>query len=285
MRRKLTLTAVAAATVTIGAASLALAHETPFVSTCLRSTISEGSGCQGFPSLIAKFGGRVEPRSLPRHEMAPVAIELVGKVSTDDGTHPSALREVTIDFDRNIAVNATGLPICRGGGRDWGIGTLRKACRRAIVGEGKVDFEIALPENAQTSAQIPFPSNLTIYNGGQVDGVMTLYAVTFVGVPAPRTIVIPIGIKKVDRGRYGLHAVAKIPVVAGGSGSLLDFRLEVNRLFSYRGVQRSLATARCPDGQLDAQISALFKNEALTPGVPSATAMKGTVVLPCTPKG
>ncbi len=277
MRGKLILMLVGGAVLTVGVAGIAIARQTPYVSTCLQSMIAEASDCQGFPSLVAEFGGEVVPEGLPKHEMAPVAVKLRGKVSTSDGTHPSALREVTIDFDRNVAISAKGLPVCHPSVEV----PIRKACGSSIVGGGKVDFALAFPEDPP----IRVPSELTAYNAGVKAGVTVLYVSAFVPVPRPNVIVTRVEIRRIHEGRYGLRAVAKIPVIAGGSGSLLDFSLRLKRHFEYRGAQRDFAMARCPDGHLDAEISTLFENEAKTPGVPPTTVTKGALVLPCTPTG
>lgn len=278
MRRKLTLTAILGIMLAVGVAAIAIANGTLYVSTCLRSTSELEGECGG--RLVADFGGGVVPKSLPKREMAPVAIELWGRVSTDDGTHHAALREATIDFDRNLAISAKGLPVCDSGHRDpVERDSIPKACDSSIVGGGKADFELAFPERPP----ILNPSKLTVYNGGAKGGVTTLYGVVRIKIPAPRTIAIPVEFERIHDGHHGLRAVAKTPVIAGGSGSLLDFRLKIKRLFSYRGSQRSYATARCPDGNLDAEVSALFKNEVGTPGVASTTAIKGALAFPCMP--
>lgn len=274
MGRKLTLSLVVGIALVLGVAAIAAAYGTPYVS-CPLSTTGAGSNCE-FPVLRAVFGVGIVPKKLPKHELAPVAIELRGKVSTTDGTHPSALREVTIDLDRNIVIDATGLPVCRAGGRDVSI---RKACRSSIVGSGKADFELAFPEAPPIRSQ----SKLTAYNTGVKAGAITLVVVGSIDVPAPRTIAIPVEIDRVHTGRYGLRAVAKVPVVAGGSGSLIDFNLQIKRLFDHRGSRMSYAMARCPNRQLETEVSTLLRNEAHEPGVAATTVIKGTLASPCTP--
>jgi hypothetical protein len=278
--KKLTLTLAAGIALAFGIAAIAFAYGAPNVS-CPLSTIGNGSDCQ-FPGLSADFGVWVVPKKLPRNEMAPVAIKLGGKVSTSDGTHLSALREATIDFDRNVVISAKGLPVCdsRPHFDVLSLGEpIQEACGNSIVGGGKADFELAFPE----APPILSSSKLTAYNAGVKGGTMTLYVVASIPIPAPRTIAIQVEIERIHEGRYGLHAVAKIPVIAGGSGSLLDFRLTIKRLFNYKGSPKSYAMARCPNRQLDAKISALFKNEVHEPGAAATTVIKGAVVAPCTP--
>ena len=260
-------------------AGIVMARQTPYVSTCLLSTIGKASGCPGFPRLVAKFSGWVAPKRLPRHEMTPAAVNLQGRVSTTDGTHPYALREVTIDFDRNLGLDARGLSACKPFLHHDPRKDLRGVCRTAVVGSGVAHFEYAFPEDRPILVR----GDLIVYNAGRKDGVMTLYAVAFVDVPAPTAIVTPVEIRKIRGDRYGSRAVAKTPVIAGGSGSLLDFSLEIKRLFKYKGLQKSFVTARCPDRHLYLEISALFKNETESPGVPATTAIKGATTFPCVP--
>lgn len=272
---------VTGAMLAINATAMASVSRTPYVSTCLRSAIAQSGTC-GFPGLSADFGGAVVPKQLPKRELAPIALRLWGKVSTTDGTHPSALREATIDFDRNLVISAKGLPVCGPHpSLDMLIPEAPKDCRNSIIGGGKADFELAFPEAPLIRNQ----SKLIVYNAGVKGGVMTLYAVAVIEMPAPRTISIQIELERIHNGRTGLRAVAKIPVIAGGSGSLLDFNLKIKRLFDYKGSQRSYVMARCLRHQLGAEIKALFENEAQTPGVPSSTVIEGRVAIPCTPLG
>jgi hypothetical protein len=231
--------------------------------------------------LFLQLDGGVTPQTLPKHDLTPIALTLSGKVSTSDGTHPSALRELMIELDKNGALNATGLPVCGKSQLETrSDSAARRACRASIVGSGTADVEIASLE----AERISLP--LTLFNGGVRDGPTTLFIRSSIGVPTPAPIIATVKIKKIHMGRYGLGTVTKIPPIAGGSGSLLDFNLKVKRLFTYKGTQESYAMARCFDGHLDASIlSAIFKNEAKVPGVAPTTTLKGTLIRPCTSKG
>jgi hypothetical protein len=242
---------------------------------------SEEGACPSYPSLSARFGAGVEPKELPKDNMAPAALNLSAEISTADGTHPSALRELTIDLDRNIAIDAEGVPVCRLRNiLGQPPGELRRVCRTAIVGGGKADLEFAVPEEKSIKGS----STLILYNSGIADGVTTLHGVAFINAPVPQAIVISIKIKKIDKGGGGLEAVVRLPMIAGGSGSLIGLRLRLKRLFSFEGKRKSYATARCPKGHLRTAITALFKNEAESPDTPSQTILKGTVVSPCASK-
>jgi len=214
--------------------------------------------------------------------MTPVALELRGRVAQNDGHHPPALREAVVDFDRDVALDARGLPACHLPGRDIrrSPAGFAKICRDAIVGESSAEFEYAYPERAPVRSSVTF----TAYNRGVRDGVTRAIVVAFVKVPMPEPIVIPVEItKKPD---FPLHALVRVPKLAGGAGSLIGFRLRIKRLFAYKGRRHSYLTARCPDDQFKFLVpKLLFRNELATPGTAPLTVMKGATAVPCESAG
>jgi hypothetical protein len=264
MRRNLMLALAVAA-----AASLVIAAIAGAVSTKLRTG-----------DLIVTFGGTISPKALPKNEYVPITTNIFGKVETSDKTHPSAFRELEFDVDKDIKVNVKGFPACKRSeleARDTKAAL--KACGDAVLGSGSADVEIAFPEQKP----LPVHSPLTIFNGGEKGGKVTLYFHIFITVPAPTAVVTTVTIQKKGS---GLHSVAKVPVIAGGSGSGLDFSFKLGKTYSYKGKKVGYLEARCPDGVFKASVNkALFKNEAHTPGVPAQTVLKGALAVPCTPKG
>ena len=81
---------------------------------------------------------------------------------------------------------------------------------------------------------------------------------------------------KVNHGKYGMKIDSTIPVVAGGSGSLTKFEITNHKLFNYKGKQQSYFLAKCPTGKLFGQGEVSFAN---------GDRLKGSVAVPCTPKG
>lgn len=232
-------------------------------------------------NIILKADGGVSPKALPKKTYAPVTVNVRGQISTADGTHPPAFREAVIDFDRNGKIETTGLPVCKGGqleARDTK--AAKKVCGKTIVGSGSGQIEISFPEQKP----IPVSAPITVFNGGTKAGKTTLYIHTFITVPVPSAVVTTVTIKKVKKGRYGLSTVSKIPVIAGGSGSVLSFDIKFGKTYTYKGKKRSYISARCTDGKFLANIiKAMFRNEA--GGARTTTNISGTVIRPCTPKG
>jgi hypothetical protein len=189
--------------------------------------------------------GGISPSKLPRHGKAPITARLNGKIETRDGTHPPALQTVDIDIDKTIGIDAVGLPTCKAGQlQARNTADAKKACSGAIVGSGSAEVEVEFPE------QTPFRSTgpLVLFNGGVQGRTTTVLLHAYVNVPAPTAIVVKATITRIHRGRFGLHIAAKVPRIAGGSGSVTMFDLKVGRKFTYKGKQKSFLVAGCPTG-------------------------------------
>jgi len=267
MRRKSMLVLALSAVLALGVAGVASALK-------LATTTVQGG------NLRVTFGGGIHQRTLPKHRFTPFVHTIFGKITTTDGTHPSAFREMILDVDKDVNINTKGFPACRVAqleARDTK--SAKRVCGKTIIGKGTATAEISFPEQRP----IKVPSPLLVFNGGERGGELTLLVHTFITVPAPAAIVTTV---KIKRKGTGLHAIAKIPVIAGGSGSALNFRFTLGKTYRYKGKKLGYFEARCPDGVFRARTrKVLFKNEAKTPGVAPQTVLKGGVALPCKGKG
>lgn len=213
------------------------------------------------------LNGGFKPTRLPKKKLAPAHLTLIG---SELPVGPAALKEAIFEIDRNVAFNAKGLAVCR----PWQLellATPTPPCKKARVGQGEMEFEIAFAE------QPPFTekSHVVAYNGGKPGGVRTIFALGYLPNPVSAAVPIRIEVMKIDHGRYGTKLVATIPLVAGGSGSIKEFRLELFRRFTYRRKRRSYLLARCTDGKLQAHWDAVFTDGTDAPGV---------FKRPCTPQ-
>lgn len=224
-------------------------------------------------NLVLKLNGGVAPKRLPKNRLAPIALRISGNISTVDGSHPPAASTVIADFDRHGTVNARGLPTCRIGqlvARDTR--SAKAACRKAIVGSGKTTVRVEFPEQAPFFSTGP----LALFNGGVRRGVTTMYIHAYVSVPAPTALVTVVRIKKVRKGRFGTRAIARIPVIAGGSGSVTRFNMKIQRSFRRNGKKQGYLLARCANGRFFARGDVSFL------GGPR---IGGTVVRACRSRG
>lgn len=222
-------------------------------------------------NLVLKDEGGITPTKLPRHRQVPISAHLFALIETADGSHPPAFRHLVADFDRTLAVDAEGLPVCKLGQlQARSTEDAKQACPDAIVGSGKAEVEVAFPEQAPFSASGP----LVAFNGGLHGGTTTLFVHAYVNVPAPTAVITPVKITRIHRGHFGLHAVATVPAIAGGYGSPTRFTLDLGRRFTFRGQQRSYLTGSCPTGTYFAEAQVLFGD---------GTALHITHAFPCTP--
>ena len=201
--------------------------------------------------------GGLTPKLLPSRQLAPVTLHVDGLLRTADGSPPPALRQIVLDSDRNAVVNAAGLPACSAGKlRATSTEQAIAACPKAIVGRGTTEVEVAFPEQAPFTAVGP----LVFFNGGVRGGTTTVYAHAYVSVPAPTAVVVTLKVTKESKGRFGLHTVATVPLIAGGAGSVVAFDLKIDRTFEYRGERMSFLEARCVGGHFVAAPTFEFRD-------------------------
>jgi len=199
--------------------------------------------------------GGFSPKTLPKKTLAPIALSATGKIKMADGSHPPALKEVLLETDKNGAIDVKGYPACTSGKlQSQTTPAAEKACKGTLIGTGTTNVEIEFPD----SKPVPVSSKLLVFNGGFKGGTTTLFIHAYITVPVPAAIVTTVKIKKINKGRYGLLSVASIPKIAGGSGSVTSFSLKVDKKFTYKGKKKSVLTAKCPDGKLQANATAIF---------------------------
>lgn len=224
-------------------------------------------------NLFLGDNGGISPSKLPKHGTAPVTARIRGKIGTLDGTHPPAMRDVEVEVDKTIQVDAVGLPICSQSQlQARSSADARRACGHALVGSGTAGVEVAFPEQAPFSSTGP----LLLFNGGVHGRTTTVLIHAYVNVPAPTAIVAPATVTRIHNGRFGLMLRAKIPRIAGGAGSPTSFELKIGRRYTYRGRQKSFLRAGCPTGSWATRGSVEFSD---------ATRLGLTHVFACTPEG
>jgi hypothetical protein len=247
MRKYLMLTMAIAALIAFSVASIATGAKPV--------TVEAGN-------IVVTVNGEFKPAKLPKNKMAPIKLFASGKISTKDGTHPPALKEVILKTDKNGAINVKGLPKCKSGqlqSRDTG--AAEKACKSAIIGTGQTTVEVEFPEQPA----IDVNSKLLVFNGGFSGGTTTLYIHAYFSAPVQGAIVTTVKVKKKKEGRYGLNSVATIPKIAGGSGSVKSFNLAIKK--------PGVLTAKCPDGKLQAHATSVFAD---------GTKAAATIIRTCT---
>jgi hypothetical protein len=260
MRKYLILTTAAVAVIALTAVGIATAANNKPV------TVRSGN-------LELTVNGGFTPTTLPKSKLAPISFFASGKIATVDGSHPPALKEFLVEADKNSGVQTKGFPTCTSGKlQSQDTSHAEAICKDAIIGTGATDIEVAFPE----SKVVPAHSKLLVFNGGTSGGTTTFYIHAYITVPVPSAVVTTVKIKKIHKGRYGYLAIGSIPKIAGGSGSVTSFSLTINKKYTYKGKKMSILSAKCPDGKLQANGTAVFAD---------GTRASAGVVRTCTGKG
>lgn len=214
--------------------------------------------------IVITGDGGFTPRTLPKRENAPIKLYGHAKFGTTDGSRPSPLRRLVLEFDKHGAVETRGLPKCtRQKLVATTVKTARRNCAGSIVGKGFGTALVELPEQRGIRASSP----LTLFNGPRRNGNPTVLGHAHLDYPAPTTYVILIEIEKINRGRYGFRTVAEFPRIANDYGSPLSGRLKIGREWKFKGRTLSFANAHCADGRLQAQAEVSFKDGSFAKGV------------------
>ncbi|HWA53989.1 MAG TPA: hypothetical protein VG816_07440 [Solirubrobacterales bacterium] len=224
-------------------------------------------------NLLILANGNFSPTALPKNKLAPITLNVSGKIRTLNGEHPPAVKEVVIETDKNGTINAKGLAVCPPG-KLQAVTTevARAACKEALIGEGNTSVEVEFPEQPPFVAK----SKLLAFNGGVSGGKTTVFLHAYLSSPVSAAVVTAVKVSKVHNGRYGLKTVATVPKIAGGYGSPISFDLRVGRTFTYKGKKQSYLLAKCPDGHLNAKGYGKFSD---------GSRLAGSLVRSCTPKG
>jgi hypothetical protein len=225
-------------------------------------------------SLELTANGGFSPSAISATKQTPIALKGSGEIKEADGSHPPAVREIIIEGDKNAEVHVKGLPTCRSNQLQATTTTAAlKACKSALIGEGTTTAQVAFPEQKPISV----PSKLLLFNGGEKGGKITWYVHAYFSNPISGAIVTTVTITKIHKGPFGELAVAKIPQITGGSGSILSFSLEIFKSVKVKGGKAvNPISAKCVGGKLKVHVEGKFED---------GTKAETEIIRACTAKG
>jgi hypothetical protein len=199
----------------------------------------------------------MQPRELPKRGNAPIALNTVTRVGTRDHSTPPTLQSIDFLVDKNGTIDTEGLPKCTIAKLE---GTTpsqaRKRCAGALVGKGTGKALVTMPN----SAPFVISSKLSFFNGPPDGGKPTLIAHGYETVPVAKTLLVPITIERVSRGRYGFHALVEMPEVAGGFGAPILAEATIGATRIRGGKKVGYINAHCSGGRLQVDGTLRFTN-------------------------
>jgi hypothetical protein len=204
-------------------------------------------------NLEVTANGGFSPTAISKTKQTPIELKASGEVKEADSSHPPAVRELIIEGDKNAEIHVKGIPTCTSGKlQATDTAAAEKACKSAIIGEGTTTAQVAFAEQKPINVE----AKLLLFNGGEKGGKITWYAHAYFSNPISGAIVTTVTITKHKNGRFGTLAVAKVPQITGGSGSIISFNLKIKK--SVAGVNP--ISAKCTDGKLKVHVQAKFED-------------------------
>jgi hypothetical protein len=201
-------------------------------------TASEAAKVQS-GNVIVTFNADFAPHSLPRHQPAPVKIEIDGDIATSDGSHPPPLKWLEVEVNRAGRIYSRGLPVCSAPLlQSTSTEQALERCRSALVGRGRFRADVKLGDEVAASGGV------LAFNSRRA-GKQALLLHFFASVPVRFTLVVPLTISRRSEGNFGTVLRAKIPKLGGGLGSVTELHLTIGRRYSYGSKRRSYVSAAC----------------------------------------
>lgn len=205
----------------------------------------------------------ITPRVLPTQGGAPVEISSVTRIGTTNGSQPPTLKQLVFSFDKHGSLDTKGLPTCTLAKlADTTPQLARKRCAGAIVGEGVGKADVRLPGQEPISISTP----LTFFNAPPQGGMPSLIAHAYETIPAPKTLLVPIAIERINHGRYGFQVKIQLPEIAGGYGAATLAKATIGKTWKRGGKTVGYANAYCAGGRLQVYGALSFTDGSYFPG-------------------
>lgn len=184
----------------------------------------------------------VSPKALYKKTASPAALNVEVKTGTTNasGVPNPAVHDV-IDFDQNLSLTTKGLPTCSAAKlQNTTTEAAEAACGKAKIGSGNATTLLPL------SVLYTEPTKVTAYNGVPQGGKPVVLLHAYGTSPIQTTLVLVGTVSNLNKEGYGPRLDVAIPPLAGGSGVITDFKVKIQKSWTYKGKKMSFVNARCP---------------------------------------
>jgi hypothetical protein len=228
MRKRFTLVACLAATVAAAIpVSAAIAGET----------------VEGPDGNTQSMEAVVTPKALYKKTAKPATLNVevkTGSTTSTTGAPSPAVHDV-IDFDKNLSLATKGLPTCNASLiQSTTTEAAEKVCGKAEIGSGTAITLLPL------GSLYTEPTVVTAFNGVPQGGKPVVLLHAYGTSPVQTTIVLTGVVSNLNKEGYGPRLDVTIPPIAGGNGAITDFKVKINKTWTYKGKKMSFVNAKCP---------------------------------------
>jgi hypothetical protein len=226
MRKRFTLVASLAALIAISVpVSAALAGET---------VTGPDGNTQSLEASVAS-------KALYKKAASPATLNVEVKTGKADGGTPSPAVHDVIDFDQNLSLATKGLPTCTAAKlQNTTTEAAEAACADAKIGSGTATTLLPL------GTLYTEPTTVTAFNGAPQGGKPVVFLHAYGTSPIQTTLVLTGVVTNYGKEGYGPRLDVTIPAIAGGAGVITDFKVKIQKSWTYKGKKMSFVNARCP---------------------------------------
>jgi hypothetical protein len=183
----------------------------------------------------------VTPKTLYKKTASPATLNVEVKTGKSDGGVPSPPAHDVIDFDRNLSLATKGLPTCTASKlQNTTTEAAELACGKAKIGSGSAITLLPL------SVLYTEPTKVTAFNGAPQGGKPVVLLHAYGEAPIQTTLVLVGTVSNYGKEGYGPRLDVSIPPIAGGAGVITDFKVKIQKSWTYKGKKMSFVNATCP---------------------------------------
>jgi hypothetical protein len=184
----------------------------------------------------------VAPPALYKKTASPATLNVEVKTGTTatSGVPSPAIHDV-IDFDQNLSLATKGLPTCTQGQlQNTTTEAAEQVCGKAKIGSGSAITLLPL------SILYTEPTKVTAFNGAPQGGKPVVLLHAYGTSPIQTTLVLVGTVSNLGKEGYGPRLDVTVPPIAGGVGVITDFKVKIQKSWTYKGKKMSFANAKCP---------------------------------------
>jgi hypothetical protein len=186
----------------------------------------------------------VSPKALFKKTASPATLSVEVKTGTTTATNgvPSPAVHDVIDFDQNLTLATKGLPTCTAAKlQNTSTKVAEQLCGSAKIGSGSAITLLPTPSTVFTE-----PTTVTAFNGAPQGGKPVVLLHAYGVSPIQTTLVLVGTVSNYGKEGYGPRLDVIVPPIGGGSGAITDFKVKINKTWTYKGKKMSFANATCP---------------------------------------